>query len=180
MGSGNSELASLLCQLIEQKTQIEHLIGRVEKVLKRGNAPAPSGGESKLQQPARRGPESALDRMKAVMESTADLRGSNGNLSATRVAKLFGISVSQLANWLGRSKQTISKTPDAESLQEELGYFERVARLRMITKGDADFRKWLRAPHELLDDAPPLELLAKGEWQNLADYVEGILTGSPG
>jgi hypothetical protein len=50
----------------------------------------------------------------------------------------------------------------------------------MITQGDAGFRKWLRAPHELLDNAPPLKLLARREWQALADYAEEILTGNPG
>jgi hypothetical protein len=95
------------------------------------------------------------------------------------VARVFGVSLSRLAEWLGRTKQAVSKTPDADSLQEALGCFERVARLRMITNGDAEFRKWLRAPHELLDNAPPLALLARRQWQTLADYVEDILTGNP-
>ena len=122
----------------------------------------------------------ALDQMKAVLESTSDLREENGNLSAARVAKVFGVSLGQLAGWFGRTKQALSKTPDADSLQEALGYFERVARLRMISDGDANFRKWLRTCHELLDNVSPLELLAKREWQAVADYVEDILTGNPG
>jgi antitoxin Xre/MbcA/ParS-like protein len=176
----NGELISLLHQLNEQKTQIERLLGRVEHVLRgthfsrkarRGEFVAP------LVPQARRSP---LDRMKAVMEFTSDLREENGNLSAARVAKVFGLSLGQLAGWLGRTKQAVSKTPDADSLQEALGYFERVARLRIITNGDANFRKWLRTSHELLDNAAPLELLAKREWQALADFVEDILTGNPG
>ena len=96
-----------------------------------------------------------------------------------RVAKLYNVSLSQLAEWLGRTKQAMSKTPDADSLQDALGYFERVARLRLITKDDGEFRKWLRTPHELLDNARPLELMAKGEWQAMADYVDDMLTGAP-
>jgi hypothetical protein len=107
----------------------------------------------------------------------SDLAGTVG--FSARVARVFGVSVSQLAGRLGRTKQALSKTPDADSLQDELGYFERVTRLRMITNGDADFRKRLRAPHEILDNAPPLELLASRQWQALADYVEDILTGAP-
>ena len=180
-GSETNELASLLTQLNDKKGQIERLLARVEEVLRGATASgktsraAESGATGEA--PARKSP---LDQVKAVMESTADLREENGNLSAVRVAKVFGVSLSHLAGWLGRTKQAVSKTPDADSLQEALGYFDRVARLRIITKRDAEFRKWLRTPHDLLDNAPPLELMAKGEWQALVDYVEDILVGTPG
>jgi len=85
-----------------------------------------------------------------------------------------------LAGWLGRTKQAVTKTPDADSLQNALSYFEHVARLRLVTKRDAEFRKWLRTPRASLENASPLEVLAKGEWQAVADYVDDILTGTPG
>ena len=178
VGSGKNELLSLLHQLSEQKAQLERLLGRVEEIL-RGNRRhgIEQRRESVVQPGARKSP---LDDLKAVLDSTSDLREANGNLSAARVAKVFGVSLTQLARWLGRTKQALSKTPDADSLQEVLGYFERVARLRMITNGDSNFRKWLRTSREALDNAPPLELLAKRQWQALADYVEDILTGNPG
>ena len=95
------ELASLLTQLNEKKGQVERLLARVEDVL-RGSTT--SGKSSKAAEsvvtgasPARSSP---LDKVKAVVESTADLRESNGNLSAVRVAKVFGVSLSQLAAWL--------------------------------------------------------------------------------
>ena len=179
-GPRNRELRSLLHQLSEQRRQIERLLGRVEDVL-RGTDFSGKARRGELVAPlAPQAGKSPLDRIKAVLDATSDLREENGNLSAARVAKVFGVSLGQLAGWLGRTKQALSKTPDADSLQEPLGYFERVARLRMITDGDANFRKWLRTSHELLDNAPPQELLAKGEWQALADYVEDILTGNPG
>jgi hypothetical protein len=180
-GGGAGELASLLTKLSEEKSQMERLLARVEEVLRAASAPGKAGRGAESTGPgvAPAG-KCPLDQVKAVMESTADLREANGNLSAVRVAKVYGVSLSQLAGWLGRTKQAMSKTPDADSLQEALGYFERVGRLRMITKGDAEFRKWLRTRHELLDNAPPLELMAKGEWQALVDYVEDILTGTPG
>jgi hypothetical protein len=175
----SGELASLLNQLTEQKAQMERLLGRVEDVLRGVNFSGKTGRAVLAADGTARALKSPLDQVKAVIESTADLREANGNLSAVRVARVFGVSLSQLAEWLGRTKQALSKTPDADSLQEPLGCFERVARLRMITHGDGEFRKWLRAPHELLDNAPPLELLARREWQALADYVEDILTGNP-
>ncbi len=176
-GPRSGELALLLSQLTEQKAQMERLLGRVEDVLRGVNFPRKAALAVDGTAQARKSP---LDQVKAVIESTADLREANGNLSASRVAKVFGVSLSQLAEWLRKSKQALSKTPDADSLQEPLGYFERVARLRMITQGNAEFRKWLRTPHDLLDNAPPLKLLAQREWQALADYVEDILTGNPG
>ena len=179
-GPSSGELASLLDQLTEQKAQMEHLLDRVEDVLRGVNFSGKAGRAALTPDDPAQARKSPLDQVKAVIESRADLREANGNLSAARVARVFGVSLSQLAEWLGRTKQSLSKTPDADSLQEPLGYFERVARLRMITQGDAEFRKWLRAPHELLDNAPPLKLLARREWQALADYVEDILTGNPG
>jgi uncharacterized protein (DUF2384 family) len=95
------------------------------------------------------------------------------------VAKVYGISVSELAGWLGKSRQTVNKTPDADSLQLALNFFERVARLRLALKSDADFRKWLRTPHQLLENKLPLQLMAKGEWQVVADFVDDALTGAP-
>ena len=173
-------MASLLTRLSKQKSQIERLLARVEEVL-RGAGPvgkAPSAVPTgRAVAPPRQSP---LDQVKSVLEATADLREANGNLSAARVAKVLGVSVSQLASWLGRTKQAVSKTPDADSLQDALGYFERVARLRLRTKNDAEFRKWLRMPHPDVDGKNPLELLVKGEWQALADFVESILTGTPG
>jgi hypothetical protein len=53
--------------------------------------------------------------VKSVLAATANLREANGNLSAARVTKLFGVSASQLTGWLRRTKQAVSKTPDADS-----------------------------------------------------------------
>lgn len=171
---------SLLHQLSEQKSQIERLLGRVEDVL-RGAKFSGKARRSEFVLPlvpqARKSP---LDEMRAVLEATSDLREENGNLSAARIAKVFGVSLGQLAGWLGRTKQALSKTPDSDSLQDALGYFERVARLRLLTKNDGEFRKWLRTAHPNVAGKNPLDLLARGEGQAMADFVESILTGTPG
>ncbi len=121
---------------------------------------------------------SPLDRVKEVLRATEDLRVSNGNLSAAAVATAFGVSVNQLAAWLGRSRQALSKTPDADTLQDPLSFFERVARLRaVLAKGQ--FLKWLRMPNPELDGQTPLALLASGERQVVADLVDDMLTGAP-
>ena len=175
VGLDLGELTHLRDALREEQLRVTRLLAQLDRVLGGARAKAESR-PAVIVVPPRPSP---LDKVRAVRAVTTDLREANGNLSALRVAKLYGVSVSKLADWLGRSKQAVGKTPDADSLQEALGYFERIARLRLVTKDDSEFRKWLRAPHELLDNLPPLELLAKGEWQALADYVEDMLTGAP-
>src|SRR4030095_11584743 len=100
---------------------------------------------------------SPLDQLENVLVATRDLRVANGNISAQRIANLCGVSLSELSNWLGRSRQAVNKTPDADALQPMLAFFERVARLRLRVSDD-DFRKWLRVPNELLEGKRPIEL----------------------
>ena len=171
-----ADLALLRDALREQQARAGRLLVQIEKVLRRAKGTTDAGVTNASFAPARTSP---LDTMKGVAAATADLREGNGNLSAVRMARLFGVSVSQLAGWLGRTKQAVGKTPDADSLQAALGYFERVARLRLALRNEREFRQWLRTPHELLENATPLELLAKGDWQALADYVDDLLTGAP-
>ena len=121
---------------------------------------------------------SMLDKMQKVLDVTKDLRTERGNLSAQLIADLYNVPQAELANWLGRKKQSVFKTSDADSLQPSLEYFERIARLR-IALSNQDFRKWLRMPNELLDGETPLALIAQGKWQLVADFVADMITGSP-
>ena len=179
-GVGVGELSSLRDLLVKEQRRLHDLLTQVELALRPAQTDQVTRVVPELTvatKPARLSP---LDQLKVVQAATADLRVDNGNLSADRVAKLYGISLSQLSTWLGRSKQAVGKTPDADSLQEALTYFERVARLRMITKDASEFRKWLRTDQPSLDGVTPMEMLAKGEWQALADFAEDILTGTSG
>jgi hypothetical protein len=121
---------------------------------------------------------SPLDQIKEAVAATSDLRAPSGKLSAQAVANAFRVTLSELAGWLGRSRQAINKTPDADSLQDGLSFFERVARLRTVLSKD-DFLKWLRMRNRALDDKQPLELLASGKGQVVADLVDDMLTGAP-
>jgi hypothetical protein len=87
--------------------------------------------------------------------------------------------VSRVARWLGRTRQALSKAPDADSLQNQLRHFERIARLRAVLDDPEDFRKWLRIANTELEGRTPLQLLDEGRWEVLADLVEDMLTGSP-
>jgi hypothetical protein len=72
----------------------------------------------------------------------------------------------------------VAKTPDADSLQDTLAFFERVARLRAVVPQDR-FLKWLRMPNAQLDGKSPLDLMAHEERQAVVDFVEDMLTGAP-
>ncbi len=122
---------------------------------------------------------SPLDSVKAIVAATKDLRTQAGRLSAERVAETFGVPPSRLATWLGRSRQALLQAPDSESLQMQLGYLERIARLRAVLEQPADFRKWLRMPSDQLEGRQPLELIGEGKWQEIADLVDDILVGAP-
>lgn len=173
--TGKGESAHLRDALLEARQRLQESLAQIEKALSGVKTTTGVRTSAMRTAPARPSP---LDRVKGVAAATADLRERNGNLSAARVANVFGVSLSQLAGWLGRTKQAVSKTPDADSLQEALGYFERVARLRMVMQNAGEFRKWLRTSHDLLENASPLDLLAKGERQAVADYVDDMLTGA--
>jgi hypothetical protein len=122
---------------------------------------------------------SPLDTMDEMVQIGRNLRNKEGRLSADRVADLYAVSGSKLAEWLGRKRQTVNKTPDAELLQEPLEFFERVARLTTVLDAP-QFRKWLRVPNKALEGKRPLELMASRDWQVVADLVDDMLTGQPG
>ncbi len=176
---GQGELIGLRDALVKEKRRLERLLAQAEEILNSASGNTTSRGQQ-VAEPDEAPYADPLDQSMAVKTATADLRVASGNLAADRIARLYGISVSQLAGWMGRTKQAVNKTPDADSLQNALGFFERAARLRLLTKTDAEFRKWLRSPHQSLNDKAPLDVLAEGKWQAMADYVAHILIGTPG
>ncbi len=118
-----------------------------------------------------------LSHVRRVIESTGDLRVASGRLSAERVAGAFGISVAALADIVHERRQTVSKSPDAESRQAALVAFERIARLRAVLS-EEEFRKWLRIPNDDLGGAAPLGWLREGKAAEVADLADDMLTGT--
>ena len=119
-----------------------------------------------------------LGRLKRVIAATADLRSEAGRLSARRVAEALGVPLSQLGAAIGKPRQTLWKTDDAEALQELLRPFERVARLRAVLT-ERDFRSWLNMANDQLDGRTPIDVIRRGQAGVVADLAEDMLTGSP-
>lgn len=116
----------------------------------------------------------------AVRVPNADLRSERGRLSIKPIAELFGMDVIEIGRLIGRdNKATLSKTPDAEALQEPLKPFSDIALLRAPGFGDEQFRKWLNAPNEHMRNRAPMDWIRDGRVQDVAGFVYGILTGQP-
>jgi len=153
-------------------TFVQSLIAKVEVCAERA-----ATGESVDADAPRPSP---LDNVRAIVAATKDLRVSTGRLSVPAIATLYGVSVSRLAKWLGRSRQALHKTPDADSVQRQLEFFERIARLRAVLEEPDDFRRWLRMPNGAFGGKRPMDLLDEHRLQVVADLVDDMLTGSPG
>src|SRR5215469_2544685 len=91
---GTADLMALRDRLVRESNRIENLLQEVERAL-RGKQTA---NETAPPRP------SPLDEIREVLAATADLRTRGGNLSAERVASLYGVSMNQLAGWLGKSR----------------------------------------------------------------------------
>ena len=117
--------------------------------------------------------------VKEVIEATKDLRAPSGRLSATATAAAFGLSTARLGQIIGRSRQSLGKTPDALAVQPGLRPFERIARLRVVLR-DEKFRAWLHRSNRHLDGAVPFDLICDGRAAAVADLAEDMLLGTPG
>ena len=105
----------------------------------------------------------------------------SGRIDATRVAGFFGLSLAKLAKALGRSPQSIHKTPDSARLQKGLSIFLRItAGLTALFDSEGSGRIWLNTPNPDLDNTRPLELIEQGQGEIVAELIEDALLGHPG
>ena len=110
----------------------------------------------------------------------ADLRTDRGRFSIKLIAGLFDLPVVEVGRLIGRTnKAALSKTPDADSLQEPLQPFADIALLRSPDFGDEAFRKWLRTANEHMQNQAPLDWIRQGRVRDVGGFVYGILTGQP-
>lgn len=101
-----------------------------------------------------------------------------GRLDAAKIADALGMSVAKLAELVGKTRGTVTKTPDAPALQDKLRPYERILRLKARLP-DEKLLAWLEAPNRHLDDRTPRSLIENGRAEVVADLVEDALTGQP-
>src|SRR3954470_18454330 len=61
-----------------------------------------------------------LAEAKEVIKATQPLLAKSGRLSASGVAKVFGMSTAKVGELIGKSRQALAKTPDAPAIQTDL------------------------------------------------------------
>src|SRR5438270_2588134 len=98
----------------------------------------------------------------AAIEQARPLFDKQGRFSAKKIADLYSVPVSDVARWLGKSRQTLSHSPTAAPLQKGLAELAHIAALRQGVKDDAAFRAWLRMPNSLLENQSPLDWIERG------------------
>ena len=105
----------------------------------------------------------------------------SGRIDAKKVAAFLGLSLTKFAKALGRSPQSVHKTPDSVRLQDELGLYLRLAAgLEALLGSQQQARIWLNTPHPDLDKTRPLDLVEKRKAEIVAELVEDTLLGHPG
>jgi hypothetical protein len=119
-----------------------------------------------------------LGEVRKVAAVTKDLRNDEGRLSADLVAGVFGISDAELARHLGKTRQALHKNPATGLMQRALRPYERIARIRAALS-QTEFMAWLGRPIRDLDDMTPLDAIASGHAEAVADYAEDALLGTP-
>lgn len=104
----------------------------------------------------------------------------SGRLDIKKVSSFLGVTVSEMARWFKRDVSTVSKTPDAESLQEGLRVYERIiAMLLFLVNDPVQVRMWLNAPNPSFDNEPPLSFCQEGLAEVVMLRIQNHLTGQP-
>lgn len=104
----------------------------------------------------------------------------SGRLDAKKIAKVFGMSLADVSRSIGKSLQSVHKTPDSMSLQKELFSYERIASaISRISNANNALKIWLNSPNDAFPENLPVELIVRGRAGLLADLLEDVLLGHP-
>lgn len=137
--------------------------------------------------PAVVAPPAATQNEHQELDLSKDLRDSqNGRLDARPIARLLGISLTDLATKVcGVSKQALSQRPSSGKIQDQLKPLEEIAQLLHWCGGDeSKLRAWLQRPNRdfpLVDGCTPspLDLILRGHAEIVANKVHNLRTGHP-
>lgn len=103
-----------------------------------------------------------------------------GKLDARRLAKVFGLSMKELSQVLGREQSGVGKHPTSQSLQEPLEELEILGLQLQNVFGDLGTgRMWMRAPNPVLAGEAPIIYLLGQQPQAVARLLQMAETGMP-
>ncbi|MBI3827298.1 MAG: XRE family transcriptional regulator [Candidatus Rokubacteria bacterium] len=102
----------------------------------------------------------------------------SGRLDATRVARVMGLTLSQVAKAIGVTPSALSKRPTAGAAQAGLRELEFSWATLLEMLGEEELaRAWLHAGHPDFSGKPPLDYLTEGGAKRLSDYLRAGLAG---
>lgn len=111
----------------------------------------------------------------------ADLWSARGRLDAKKVADVFGIPHQEFTKIIAVDLRTMLKSPDSTRLQHKLVDFDRISRLRMLSKvTPVFFRRWLRTEIESLGGRSPIHWIREGHAEIVGNLVDNLVTSQPG
>lgn len=110
-----------------------------------------------------------------------DLHDPNtGRLDARRIANYLSISVSCLAQAIGKSDAAVHKSPASISLQDSLAPIARsLAVLLRLLCSREHVLAWLNCPHPDLGGHTPMSLILTGKATAVTEMLEAVLAGQP-
>jgi len=123
--------------------------------------------------------ESALAKefaQRALAPLITDLRGRSGQLEARRVASAAGLAMSQLAECLEISVESLQQSPPPPGLEARLEPFAMVIGIVRDVYGGDDkrVRTWLRTPRPELEGQTPIDALCVPDGiQRVINFVLG-------
>ena len=102
----------------------------------------------------------------------------SGRLDAGRVARVMGLTLSQVARAIGVTPSALSKRPTAAAAQPGLRELEFSWATLLDMLGGAELaRAWLHAGHPDFSGQSPLDYLMEGGAKRLGDYLRAGLAG---
>jgi len=109
----------------------------------------------------------------------------SGKIDARRIAGVFGLRMTQLADLCGVTKQALSRSPTSARVQERLAVFDELCKGILWCGGDEEvFRAWLNRsnPDFMSRGGPsptPMELVLRGQAKLVSARLDQLLQGVP-
>jgi Protein of unknown function (DUF2384) len=105
----------------------------------------------------------------------------SGRLDAARIARELNVTVSMIAEAIGRKAPGVRKHPDASSLQGELRRIYRiwVALVDLYAGDKKHARIFLNAPNRNLENRAPIEFIENGDLAPLESFIDAMSARQP-
>jgi len=103
-----------------------------------------------------------------------------GRIDGMRLARYFQVDAEAIAAMLKVPFQALRADPSAQSIQAGLQDVAFVlSGLLELTASKEQTLIWLTAPHPVLDEASPIELMMGSEMGVVVNLVDDLLSGAP-